>query len=274
MMKRAILLVILAAGWAYGQPAGKTFEVASVKRAPPPDPTQGFRTGCFPGPGTYTCSNATVGLMAFQAYGLKLYQFPNANDDKDKFNVTAKVPPGTSQEEMLEMLRHLLAERFKLAFHYDKKEAKVFDLVVAKSGLKMKESGADPGATPPSPGPQKKDSEGFPIYNLPPGSISVGRANGLARITGTAIRMESLANNLVTLLHDPIFDATGLTGKYDFQYTCTQESIGQNAPNSEPATGPTIFAALEKDLGLKLEAKKGAIDMFVIDHVDKTAFGN
>ena len=272
-MKRAILLVILAAGWVCGQPAGKTFEVASVKRAPPPDPTQGFRTGCFPGPGAYNCYNATVGLMAFQAYGLKLYQFPNANDDKDKFNVSAKVPPGASPDDMREMLRNLLAERFKLAFHYEKKEAKVFDLVVAKGGLKMKETAGEPAAAP-APGLMAKDADGFPVYPRSPGSISMSRANGLERMTGTAIGMERLVTYLVTLLHQPIFDATGLTGKYDFQCTFTQESIGQNAPNSEPVAGATIFAALETDLGLKLEAKKGAIDMFVIDHLDKTAFDN
>jgi uncharacterized protein (TIGR03435 family) len=273
MMKRAIFLVILA-GAAYGQPAGKTFEVASVKRAPPPDPTQGFRVGCFPaGPGAYKCENATVDGMAFQAYGLKLYQMPNAYDDKDKFNVTAKVPPGTSPGDMLEMLRNLLAERFKLTFHYEKKEAKVFDLVVAKGGLKMKESAADAPATP-APAPGTKDAEGFQIYRRSPGSIMMPRANGLVRATGTAISMERLVTHLVTLLRLPIFDATGLIGKYDFQSTFTQESIGQNAPNSEPVAGPSIFTALETDLGLKLEPKKGTIDLFVIDHVDKTVFDN
>jgi uncharacterized protein (TIGR03435 family) len=102
----------------------------------------------------------------------------------------------------------------------------------------------------------------------------MSRANGLARITGTAVSMERVVLNLGVLIHEPIFDATGLTGKYDFQYTCTQENIGQNAPNSEPATGPTIFAALENYLGLRLEPKKGAIDLFVSDHVDKASFDN
>ena len=84
--------------------------------------------------------------MAIQAYGLKPYRVrPPARTDTYRFNVEAKVPPGATADQVKAMLRNLLTERFKLAFHYEKTETQAYALVVAKGGLKIKES------APPSP---------------------------------------------------------------------------------------------------------------------------
>lgn len=283
------MLALLACDATYGQAADPTlsFEVASVKPAPPPTGAGGRTTGCFRGtgpgsadPSLYTCLNATVSLMAFQAYGLKSYQIgPGYYADKTEFNVTAKVPPDATADQIKLMLRNLLTERFKLAFHYEKKEISVYDLVVAKSGLKMKESLPRPADAPPSPfvpdNKLPKDADGFPMPTDIRG-LRMLRANGLGRIVAGGAPMASLANFLTNNVGRSVTDSTGLTAKYDFTVTFTLDSMvgGGAIGATDNAAGLTIFAALEKQLGLRLEPKKVMIDVFVIDHAEKVPVEN
>jgi len=286
-------LVISATSLAQAVEQPLEFEVASIKPASPP--TQGPRgkTGCYgvPGssdPGLYTCSNATVSLMALQAYDLKGYQLSPAYGDAAEFNVVARVPPGTTMYQVKVMLRNLLSERFKLTYHYDKKEVQGYGLVLAKSGLKINEAvpeppvaGTEEGTVPAAPNPVK-DKEGF-VYFRVRDSIQVAFAGGLFRWVATYVSLDTLANYL-SMTGRPVTDSTGQKGKYDFTLTFTAESLGgpaaSNASNGgapEPPgreAGPSIFAALERQLGLKLEPKKVMIDMFVIDHAEKTPVEN
>jgi uncharacterized protein (TIGR03435 family) len=277
-MRYAIPLLLAGGCLAWGQ--SPAFEVASIKKATAQTGPFANATGCSSTPplsetGVYTCYNATVALLAFQAYGLKQYQMSGVNDDKDKYTVRAKIPQGASQDEIKLMLQNLLAERFKLTFHWEAKEVQGYDLVVAKNGLKIKETPEPPtpAASPGTPGKVEKDADGFAIYPAT-ASFSLPRANGLIRMRATAVPMDRLATNLTSLLQKPVFDATGLKGKYGFIATFTQDSVGQASPDSEPVAGFTIFEALEKDLGLRLEKTKKSIDIFVIDHVDKAAAEN
>lgn len=300
-MNRAIagtVLALLVCGAPSGRAADQPldFEVASIKQAPPrtAGAPQGM-TGCFGGPGSsdpvrYTCANATVSLMAIQAYELKAYQLrPPASADTTRFNVAAKVPPGATAEQVKVMLRNLLAERFKLAFHYEKTEKQGYALVVAKSGLKMKESvppatTAEGGAPPPGP---VKDADGF-VYIPMRNAMSVGRANGLTRWVGNNVPVNYLAGLINTLTGRPVIDSTGLNGKYDFTLTFSSDSaVGERLPTPPPSSlsddggivpldsgGLTVFAALDKQLGLRLEPQKVMIDEFVIDHAEKTPVEN
>src|ERR1035438_1895983 len=113
------------------------------------------------------------------------------------------------------MLQNLLAERFKLTFHWEAKEVQGYDLVVAKNGLKIKETPEPPtpAASPGTPGKVEKDADGFAIYPAT-ASFSLPRANGLIRMRATAVPMDRLATNLTSLLQKPVFDAAGLKGKY------------------------------------------------------------
>jgi uncharacterized protein (TIGR03435 family) len=231
-------------------------------------------------PSLYTCLNATVSLMAFQAYGLKSYQIgPGYYADKAEFNVSAKIPPDTTPDQIKLMLRNLLAERFKLTFHYEKKEIPVFDLVVAKSGLKMKESLPQPADAPPTPfvpeNKLPKDADGFPMPTDIRG-LRMLRANGLGRIVAGDVTMATLTNFLTNNVARPVTDSTGLTAKYDFTVTFTLDSLvgGGAIGATDNAGGLTIFAALEKQLGLRLEPKKTMIDVFVIDHAEKVPSEN
>ena len=102
----------------------------------------------------------------------------------------------------------------------------------------------------------------------------MSRINGLERMRGYATSMERFVSTLVSTLQQPVFDETGLKGKYDFTVTFTVDSIGQATSGADPVPGLTLFEALQKELGLKLEKKKRLVDMFVIDHVDKSAAEN
>jgi uncharacterized protein (TIGR03435 family) len=219
--------------------------------------------------------------MAFQAYGLKREQIgPRYYADKAEFNINAKVPPEATADQVKMMLRTLLAERFKLAFHYEKKETQVYNLVIAKGGLKMKEALPEPADGTPRPSlPESqlpKDADGFPIYTLRPGEQRGSRANGLQRIVARDVAIAALVNYLPGNVGRPVIDTTGLTAKYDFTATFTVESLasGTSVSAVDAAPGLTIFAALEKQLGLKLEPAKTSIDIFVIDHAEKVPIEN
>lgn len=136
-------------------------------------------------------------------------------------------------------LRKLLADRFNLKFHWEPREAAVFDLVVAKGGHKLK---------------QNTDGQG-------PGGM--GRPG---QFTAHGLTMAVFANRLGGNAGRIVVDKTGLTGQYDFELTWTPE-IGA-APGADPA-GPSLFTAIQEQLGLRLEPGKTMLDTMVIDSIDK-----
>ncbi len=178
------------------------------------------------------------------------------------FTVSATIPEGTTKEQFLLMKQNLLIERFKLAFHREQKEMQSYELVVAKGGPKMKESAGplDPDERPARMAERKTDAEGFPV--LPPGRVPMMMmlAGGRASARYVAETMEQFAVSVSMLVHKPVADGTGLTGKYDFMLNWISEGAG---PSIGDETGPTLFRALPEQLGLKLEAKKGLVEVLV-----------
>jgi len=281
-MRNMIVLASCASGWVYGQSANSqpAFEVASIRqsaytgRGP-------FITRMDGGPGTDDPSRVTiehymlVGLIA-AAYRVETYQVSGPSWLEDarytQFDISAKVPDGATKEQVPLMMRNLLAERFHLTVHREKKEASVYELVVAKNGPKLKESAKTPatkdGAVQPFVFP-KLGQDGFPVP--PPGR---GYRMAMMNDRGTAEFTDATMGQLVGLLAGqlgrPVTDATGLKGKYDFSLRWSMEGLGK--PGDDP--GPTIFGAVQEQLGLKLEQKKGMIDMIVIDHLDKAPTEN
>jgi uncharacterized protein (TIGR03435 family) len=164
-----VILLLLAACAAEGQtPAPKPeaaprpeFDVASIKLAPPIG--QGpFRIGNTGGPGTpdpglFSCTSCTVSMLVTSAFELKRYQLPGSSGpmEGDRYNVTARVPEGTTKEQFRLMQQALLIDRFGLKYHWEKKEMQTYELVIAKGGIKMKESAEDPAGAgniaPPPP---------------------------------------------------------------------------------------------------------------------------
>jgi uncharacterized protein (TIGR03435 family) len=166
-----------------------------------------------------------------------------------------------------------------LAIHRETKEALVYELIVAKSGPKFPERagesrGADtPPPVPGTPGRQiMRDKDGFPI--LPPASgTRMYSLVGRARLQAENESMKYLAKVLSNQVGKPVTDATGLKAKYDFILTW-DGNRGIAGDASDADSMPTIFAALQSQLGLKLEPTKGQVETIVVDHVTKVPSEN
>ena len=270
----SILAALLCLGLAYGQTGDShlAFEVASVKPSLSPGPNRSLarqvRGGPgSTGPGAATFTNIDLFSLVTMAYDIKAYQLSGPGWlGTTLFDITAKIPPGTTREQYRLMLQNLLAERFKLAVHRDRKDAQVFDLVVAKGGPKLKESAEDPSAAddgslqPPPPAPR------------PP----VGY-NGPVTLQLNQCPMERFVDRLSGLVGQSVGNATGLNGKYDIRLLYSlaglQAGSGSETPSATSAP-PTIFDALQEQLGLKLVQKKGSTELLVIDHIEKVPTGN
>jgi uncharacterized protein (TIGR03435 family) len=289
----SLVLLALVCGVACSQPSDftLTFEVASVKASPPRPVNGPMRVGCTGGPGTndpgrWTCQNMTVLNLISNAYNLRRYQQPTDSFDADRWEVAATMAAGTTREQFREMLKNLLKERFKLAVHFEKKEVPGYELVAAKGGVKMKEAqppknNPDGDRAPGRGGPLQRDKEGFPI--LTPGQDGMAIMNGKARWVSPQCTMDRVVNMMINQLNAPVVDATGLSGKYDvnmfWQAGGFSDGILRGAPAggeagaSEPE-GPTIFTALQEQLGLKLQSKKASIEALVVDHLEKVPTEN
>ena len=231
-----------------GQPS---FEVASIKAVPPPEPGKPFMIGTRGGPGTpdpgrFTCNSCNLTMLITQAYGVAGYQLSTPGSMNDgRFDVTAKVPEGTTKDQFKLMLQNLLAERFKLTVHREMKDAQIYELVVAKGGPKMKESAEEPAkksddAPPPPPpgarGPLPMGKDGFPV--LPPGRTAMFTGMGRARRQAQRESMEDLAKMLSNQLGKPVTDSTGLMGKYDFTLTWVGGRDGSGMAGLPPPPPP------------------------------------
>ena len=314
----APLFLALACGAAQAQPAPQRleFEVATIKPSPPPGNGPMFfgQTG-GPGtsdPGRFTTHNTALSDLIVQAYGVQRYQVVRPDwVNAERFDVTAKLPAGTTKEQFRLMLQSLLADRFGLKVHHEQKEMQEYALTVGKNGPKMKESAVTPETEPdkaklppPPPGPPKIGADGFPV--LPAGRPMMVMMNGNARMQMYGETMEQLANRLSGQLGKPVTDETGLKGKYDYALTYSVDAALAGGPGLPPpppgalgggpaggaviaggpgggppgaggadrVTAPTLTEAVQQQLGLKLEQKKGMVDIVVVDHIEKTPTEN
>ena len=232
---------------------------------------------------------------------------------EDRFDITAKVPAGASKDDVKVMMQNLLAERFKLAVHHETKELPIYALVVGKNGPKIKESSAvdtpapapakaGDGVAPSPPGPPrpKIGADGCPSFPETAkgrmGNMMMMTPNGACMLT-TGGTMDGFAAQLSNWFDRPVLDMTGLKGKYDYKLRYDPAStpgrggpmmIGMPlkgggppgdparmaAPDSDREPAPSIFSALQEQLGLKLDSRKAPIDLVVIDHVEKTPTEN
>ena len=179
---------------------------------------------------------------------------PSAIDDL-RYDINAKGPDAKAgYPEVWEMLRRLLADRFQLKYHVEKRDQPVLALVVAKGGPKLKRPEDGPCAE------QIKRNEHCANLGFSPYGISIvnmpiqGFLSGLARLMGD--------RHLV--------DKTGLTGDYDVEVSWAPDT--PPAPGTQPQLDEgAMFTALQEQAGLKLEAQRGLVDFLVIDHVEKAS---
>jgi uncharacterized protein (TIGR03435 family) len=204
-----------------------------------------------------------------------------------RFDIEARPEAGfrPTQDQAKEMLRSLLEDRFALKVHKETKDGPVYDLVLAKDGPKMKLSadqtpivppGAGPGGGPPPPPPGPNFNPGTaPLASMPRGMM----LNGPGILRGTAQNTGNLARMLAGPAGRQVIDKTGLTGLYDVEIKFTPTQPMQMPPGFAPPPGaalpepdvnaPSIFTAVQEQLGLKLESSKAPLESIVVDHVEK-----
>jgi bla regulator protein blaR1 len=260
-----------------------TFEVASVRVAPPPDrPGPTLRSSGVPGPnntdpGRFSTRFDLMNLVLL-AYDIPPYRLTMPPDitQQLQFEIEAKMPVDTTRAQFDVMLQNLLADRLGLKVHWITKDIDMYALLVAKGGPKFKVAGPD---SPQASDDASKNAnsgkvgpDGFPIP--PPGNAPwMGVApGGKWGIRGHNETIEEFARKVgPRTLDGPMTDATGLTGKYDYTIFWSQSANGaalRGVPLDEP-DGPSIFDAVQEQLGLKLEKRKGPVQMLVVDHVEK-----
>jgi bla regulator protein blaR1 len=278
------------------------FEVASVKVAPPSaDGTISVNLAGGPGthnPGQLTYTNITLGEVIKVAFGILGPTVDSAHKDDritgpgwlnaERYNIVARIPMGTSKDDFKLMLQNLLAERFKLTLHRETKEGSGYALVIAKSGLKIKESTDETKPEPdgaPRDLPMKFDvgEDGFRIFPPGRGGVTSAVVNGLTRLTASKVSMGEWSAVLKNLSGAPVDDQTGMKGNYDFHLEFVRDPSvsGRGGRGMPPLVdagvgepGPGLADALQSQLGLRLEPKKTAIDTLVVDHVEKTPTEN
>jgi uncharacterized protein (TIGR03435 family) len=295
MMQSAMLsLSLISTTVLLGQSAPRLeFEVASVKPAGPqvgvPRPVR-----IAGGPGTEDPERITFSRYALKgliasAYDVKDYQVAGPSWlDTERYDVVAKVPEGATKERVNRMLQTLLSDRFKLTFHHETKQFTMYELVVGRNGTKMKATLQDStnAANSPAAGtgrgsPLQIGKDGLPILPAGRGMIQM-QMTGRRRIAANSQSMPDLADLLGKQLGAPVEDKTGLKGAYDFTLDFALGSgrgadalIGPEAGlTSNTADAPNIFSAVQEQLGLKLEQKKGPIEIFVVDEAEKVPTEN
>jgi uncharacterized protein (TIGR03435 family) len=229
-----IIAVLICPAALAQQPA---FEIATVKRSPA---AQGDTFNINLGnirDGRLTLTNASLSDCVKFAWGLvgdaELAGPDWIRSKAIRFDVVAVVPPDAPREQVLLMLQKLLAERLKLTVHHEQRELSYLALEPARNGPKLHE--AQPGATPYT---------GFQV----PGHLA-----------SRQMSMQTLCLLLSRFARQTVPDKTGLDGSFDV--------ILEWSP--EGADGPSVFTALQEQLGLKLEARKGPIDVLLVDSAEK-----
>jgi uncharacterized protein (TIGR03435 family) len=270
----ATLLSIAASVFAQPAASGPQFEVASIKPSAPGQPGTFIRMA--PG-GRLNINNMPLKEMIVIAWRIQPFQILGgpAWMDSAHYDISAKPEDASKRSDVPLMLQALLADRFQLKFHRETKELSVYALVLSNKdgklgpGLTQTKEGSctpiDPTKPPPAPEPGKLPALGC-------GGMQMGPAT----VKGAGIPIANLIPMLSRILGRTVIDKTELKGNFDIsmQWTPDESQVPQfqpDGPKPPPSdtTGPTIFTALQEQLGLKLESQKGPVDMFVIEHVEK-----
>jgi uncharacterized protein (TIGR03435 family) len=222
--------------------AQEGFEVASIR--PSQNRSASSNVDSAPG-GRLTATNVTVRELIRLAYNVKDYQIEKAPGwvESDPYDIVAKSASSqkTSLDEERTKVSQLLADRFQLKIHRETKQMQVYLLVVAKSGPKL---------TLHTDGSRSKTRK------------------GCGHLAGTRLTMDTIATVLSRQFEQEVLNRTDLPGKYDFQLDWTPDS--GSCPGADGASAlPSIFTAIQQQLGLKLESGKGPVELLVIDHVER-----
>ena len=240
-------LLILTASSVLGQVSASSpvFEVASVKPADPA--ASGSRTNT--NQGTLAMTNVTLKQCILLAYHIQGYQLSGGPPwlDTARYDISAKMDASAEQlagqaarDRVATMLQKLLADRFQLVVHRETRQVAGYVLTAAKNGPKLKQV---------------------------PDDDRTSTSTGKGKVSARRIAMPEFAALLSRLLDRPVRDMTGLAGVFELTLEWTPDE-NQGSPENRLA-GPTIFTALQEQLGLKLESQKGPVEFVVIDRAER-----
>ena len=250
-----VIVARLAAGQSHAPiPTDLQFEVASLKLSRSDERGGGIRPA---GEGwRYEAVNCPLKLMIQVAYRVKAEQIVGAPGwlDSDRFDMNAKAERQSNSDELHIMLMNLLADRFHLRFHKETKEMSIYALTVDKSGTKM---------TPHEVGNAGEVWIEQSVENM----VKV-------KMKATFAPMDYFAFRLSQMMDRPTVDMTNLKGGYDFALEYTRDLPMGISPNAQlngapiDTSGPNVFEAVKRQLGLELHPQRGAADVIVIDHIE------
>jgi uncharacterized protein (TIGR03435 family) len=254
----AIVLTFISSSYAQTSAPAVTFDAAAIHVTEPGLPTAEFHTR----PGMLLVHNNTLRSCIEWAYGLRPLQIEGPawlNDLRIDINARA-ADPGADDEQLRVMLRALLADRFGMKAHRERKEQPIYSLTVAKGGPKFHSTGT-------------KDASRFVQSTTEgPSNFSEDKTGALA----DRVDMNEVADKVSQLLNRIVVDNTGLTGRYDFRLDLfpymTPDTDGKDGPKADIMG--VLFAGFNDQPGLKLEAGKEAVDLLLIDSVNKTPTAN
>jgi uncharacterized protein (TIGR03435 family) len=253
------------------------FEVASIRPGPPDGrfsgpPGPAYTPGRFREEVTTICGLAFIALGKKQSFEIECPEWMY----KTYFTVNATVPEGATKADLPVMVRHLLEDRFGLKYHHESRQVTGYELVLAKSGLKIARSdGPAPDSTAVK-GWGVSFKDGLPQFDKNLGHMSMC-AGDYCALHGHNRSMEELAADLAERLREPVMDSTGLEGGYDYTVVFTDEFVF-TSHGSEPVTDsadaplahPLLHEALKEQLGLEVRPRKGIpMDVVVLDSASR-----
>jgi uncharacterized protein (TIGR03435 family) len=221
------------------------FDIATIKPAPPQSEGRtSTRMSSDTDTGKLNYTNVNLKEVIGKAYKVQQYQIAGPDwIETERFDIVARFPPHSTGDQVPLMLQALLEDRFKLALHRETKELPTYALVVAKNGPKFKTT----------------ESEGL--------TINSNRTHWHVEAKAS---MHRLAEILSEEVGRPVLDQTGLSGSYEM----TLDWAPDDAPANDATAGPSIFTALQEQLGLRLDSAKGPVEMLVIDRAERTSSEN
>jgi uncharacterized protein (TIGR03435 family) len=283
-VRTLIAVVLLAAGLAAQNPT-PAFDVASVKRSP--DTRAGFPGLLLQPSGRATSPGTTARQLILVAYGLQDVQLVGGPSwlATDLYVIEARTAPGATRASVRQMLRTLLADRFQLAAHMERREVAALTLVLAnrdgRLGPRLRRSGPEcapitppagvPIPPPPPPGPENGIT---PVQAQDPIGPTCGFVLFPGWLSGRRLTMAHLVAPLTQLTRRPVLDQTGLTGDFDVDMTfMPDEPVRLNGAAAPPSLAmsdrPSLMTAIQEDLGLKLEPQRREVDVLVVDRIER-----
>jgi uncharacterized protein (TIGR03435 family) len=237
-------LLLIVFSTAFAQTPAPEFDAASVEPAKPDVKTSPLVEFL---PGGVRITNATLVDLIETGYQLRMFQITGGPSwiRESRYDVTAKAAASSGPSAgVREMVQALLNDRFQLQIHRETRNVPIYSLTVAKNGLK---------------------TNGLRVTNSPARGINAAQGSML----GEAAPMTALAMKLSNLLGRPVINNTGLEGNYDFKLQWTPDRSLADSGAVDDSLGPSLFTALQEQLGLRLDSARGPAEVLVVDRAEK-----